>query len=189
MTIDDLDAVTRIEMKALLSFLQDGVAYQSRVARMMRTVSESLHLVQYHQPVDEPKYKNSTQLKLINLFVSRQAALLMGSTQGEFVAGTVLEHPLPLEKMYLNLKPLATRNYQSIVDVLGGWPLITVTRQEDRELKHSGWDNPADRYRNANIEVGRVEAIRFGSDAPKWKPIAHKGWLTDPRPGGPIGRA
>ena len=176
MTIDDVDAVTRIEMKALLSCLQAGVAYQSRVARIMRTVSESLHLVQHHQPLDEPKYKNSTQLKLINLFVSRQAALLMRSTQKEFVAGTVLEHPLPLEKMYLKLKSLTTRNDQSIIDVLGGWPLITVTQQENGELKHSGWDSPADRYSNAKIEVGGVKAIRFGSDAPEWKPIALKGW-------------
>ena len=79
--IDDLDVVTQIEIEALLSFLQAGVTYQSRVSRIMRTVSESLHLVQYHQHVDESKYKNSTQLKRINLFVSRQAGLLMRSTQ------------------------------------------------------------------------------------------------------------
>src|ERR1700738_621846 len=107
MTIDDVDAVTGFEIEALLSCLQAGVGYQSRVSRIMRTISESLHLVQYHAPVDEIKYKNSTQLKRINLFVSYEASHLITGTLRDFEKGTVLEHPLPLEKMYIDLKAQA----------------------------------------------------------------------------------
>ena len=38
-----LDAITRIEIDAIVSFVRAGVPYQSRVARIMRTVSEALH--------------------------------------------------------------------------------------------------------------------------------------------------
>src|SRR5260221_2866334 len=100
MTIDDLDAVTQIEIDALLSCLKKGVGYKSggRIMRIMRTVSEALHFVRYHHPVDEPKYKDSTKLKRINLFVSFEASRLIVGTWKNFKKGTVLEHPLPLEK-------------------------------------------------------------------------------------------
>jgi hypothetical protein len=125
MTINDLDAMTKIEVTALLSCLQVGVPYQSRVSRIMRTISESVHLVQFHRPVSERKYKNSTELKRINLFLSRNASHLITGTKKEFEALTILEHPLPLEKMYLELMARPTPTSESIIEMLGRCPLIS----------------------------------------------------------------
>jgi hypothetical protein len=169
-TFDQLDVMTKIEISALLSCIQAGVVYQSRVSRIMRTISESVHLVRFHRPVDERRYKNSTELKRINLFVSRNASRLMTGTQREFVAGTVLEHPLPLEKMYLELFSLATLTSEGVIELLGRCPLITVTKEEDGRLKHSGWASPAHRYKEAHIDLGRVLDIKFGSE-PTWKAL------------------
>jgi hypothetical protein len=170
MMIDDADVVTRIQVKAILSCLQEGVDYQAgRVGRIMRTISESLHLVQYHSPVKEPKYKDSTQLKRINLFVSRQAARLVAGTWKGFNKGTVLEHPLPLDIMYRRLQELAMPTLESIGEMLGHYPLITVINEEDKKLKHSGWISPIERYNDAKIEVVRLEEIKFGVE-PVWKP-------------------
>ena len=174
MAIEDIDAVTEIEVKAILSCLREGVEYQPRVARIMRTISESLHFVRYHRPADGHghKYKNSTQLKRINLFVSREASRLIASTKKEFEGGTRLEHPRPLEHIYTDL---AARRFaltsETLLELLGYYPLITVTAEEDRQLKHKGWSSPIDRYANANINVGRVKEIVFGVE-PTWTPAA-----------------
>jgi hypothetical protein len=48
-----LDAIAAIEVQALVAFLHAGVQYQSRVSRIMRTVSECLHF--------GGKYYNSTK--------------------------------------------------------------------------------------------------------------------------------
>jgi|SRR5581483_1429676 len=174
--IDDIDVVTRIQVQAIRSCLAAGVKYEAgRIGRNMRTISESLHLVKYHSPVKEPKYRDSTQLKAINLFVSRNAASLIACTWEEYKNGTVLEHPLPLDLMYDELQKLTEPTVDQIVETLGRWPLVTVARKEDRNLKHKGWLSPAHRYEEAKIEVGRIDSIRFGSE-PVWRPIS----LSDP---------
>jgi hypothetical protein len=141
----------------------------------MRTISEALHFVRYHSPVDEPTYRDSTALKKMNSFVSREASQLIAGTRIDFLKGTVLEHPLPLAKMYIDLREQGKPTSESIIQMLGGWPLITVAGEEDKQLEHAGWDSPAQRYADANIEVGRVKTMKFGSD-PEWKPIS----LSDP---------
>jgi hypothetical protein len=129
--IDEVDAVTKNETEFLLSCLREGKFYQSRIARVMRTASEAFHFVRYHSPDDEPKYRNSTELKKINSFVSREASLLIVGTRKDFLSGTVLEHPMPLDKMYQDLEATQTPlTPENIVETLGRWPLITVTTEE-----------------------------------------------------------
>jgi hypothetical protein len=177
MLIDDVDDVTRIEIEFLLSCLQKGASYKSggRIMRVMRTASEALHFVQYHSPAKANKYKTSTELKRVNLFVSCEASRLIAGSRKDFEGSTILEHPLPLEKMYFDLKELATPTTGSIVEMLTRYPLITVTKIENGDLKHSGWTSPVERYDDAKIKVGRVEAIEFGTE-PVWKKIS----LSDP---------
>jgi hypothetical protein len=159
---EHLDIVTRIEAQAVLTCLQEAVPYQSRVSRIMRTISEAVHFGQY---------RNSTQGKLNNLTVSRGAANLMAHcTQADFLGNTILEHPLPLERMYLDLAARAAALALSdIFDQLKRYPLVTVTAEENRRLKHTGWASPKQRYAEANIEVGRLKSIFFGT-APAWTP-------------------
>jgi len=174
--INEIDVVTRIQLQMIQSCLEAGASYQAgRIGRNMRTVTESLHLVKYHSPVEEPKYRDSTQLKSMNLFVSREASRLLAGTWKEFKAKTVLEHPLPLDLMYRELQKLEKPAVAQIIETLSRWPLVTVAKIEDGELKHQGWLNPAHRYQDARIEVGRVEAIKFGNE-PTWRPIS----LSDP---------
>jgi hypothetical protein len=192
MLIDDVDVVTRIQVQAILCCLQAGVDYEAgRIGRNMRTITESLHLVQWHSPVPKRKYKNSTELKWINLFVSQNALTLIAGAREAFGAENVLEHPLPLDKMYLKLQEQRTLKLQeqleltseNIVDVLGYWPLITVRSDEhaklsdvDKQLKKlSRLTDPVERYEKAGIVVGRVKAIKFGTE-PVWEPIS----LSDP---------
>lgn len=162
MTIDGIDVVTRIEVKAVLSFLQEGVQYETRVARIMRTISEALHF---------GRYCGSTKGKSINLRVSRKASCLIAKcTKKEFGAKTVLEHPLPLEKIYLDLVAQGQTkklNSEAVVASLKRYDLITITKEEDLILKHNGWATPVERYANAKIEVGRVGSIMFGVE-PSW---------------------
>jgi hypothetical protein len=138
-----------------------------------------LHLVRWHSPVEEPKYKDSTELKRINFFVSQNAWPLIAGTKKDFETGTILEHLLPLDKMYFKLQKQQeqlTLTSESNVDALCYWPLITVTSDEDNELKKlSRLTDPLERYAKAGIVVGRVETINFGTE-PVWKPIS----LSDP---------
>ena len=174
--IDEVDVVTRIQLQMIQSCLEAGASYQAgRIGRNMRTVTESLHLVKYHSPVEGPKYRDSTQLKSTNLFISREASRLLAGTWEEFKAKTVLEHPLPLDLMYRELQELGKPTVKQIIEALSQWPLVTVAKTEDGKLKHKGWLNPAHRYEGAKIEVGRVKTIKFGTD-PVWRAIS----LSDP---------
>jgi hypothetical protein len=158
------DIVTRIELDALLSFLKASVPYQSRVARIMRTITEALYF---------GEYRNSTEGKLTNLTVSKKVFYLLAAcAPAEFPKRTVLEHPLPLKRMYLDLMEQAnSMNIELATRSLSRYPLVTVTKQEDRDLKPTGWASPAERYANAKIEIGRVNAIIFGT-TPQWTPTS-----------------
>lgn len=173
-----LDAITETEIKALVSFLHAGLQYESRISRIMRTVSECLHF--------EGKYYNSTKGKTLNRYISKAAAsLIETSSKGEFAKGTILEHPNPLEKIYQQLLTTEKIDDSDIVAALCEYRLITVTKKENGALKHKGWKDPMERYSNANIEVGFVENIVFGT-RPTWSPVPLKSALfseaTTPRP-------
>jgi hypothetical protein len=159
--LQKLDAITQIEIDAIVSFVRAGVPYQSRVARIMRTVSEALHF--------GGEYCNSTKGKTVNLRMSRQAALLLeNSTKKEFAANTILEHPRPIEHIYNDLIAKRADVFpKMVIDKLGHYPLVTVTKKENQNLKHKGWESPVSRYKG--IEVGEVSAIAFGKVA-HWKP-------------------
>lgn len=159
-----IDEVTRIEIDAVLAFLRAVVPFQSRVARIMRTISEAAHF---------GGYLNSTQGKLKNLCVSKDVArLLARSDQKAFLAQTVLEHPLPLARIYEDLAAEVTAvTAEHVLSALSTYPLITVTKEEDLRLPSSGWASPEERYSHAGIEVGRIDRIAFGRE-PIWTPEA-----------------
>jgi hypothetical protein len=127
----------------------------------MRTVSECLHF--------GGKYYNSTKGKSVNQYISKGAAIrIESSSKKTYCEATILEHPNPLEKIYLNLLALPQVNEADVVKALGEYRLITVTSEENADLKHEGWKDPVERYYDARIEVGFVESICFGAK-PDWK--------------------
>jgi hypothetical protein len=166
----EIDAVTQIELDAVVAFLRRGVTYQSRVARILRTISEAAHF---------GRYVSSTRGKLINLVISRGAARRLASVREPKTYARV-EHPLPLEIIYGNLE-LSAKSHarelgaQDVLEALRRYPLVTVTKDENQQLKHTGWTTPAERYENAGVEVGRVKVLELGRQ-PEWRPTA----LTEP---------
>jgi hypothetical protein len=152
------DPVTLIEVQALISFIREKVQYQSRVGRIIRTVSEAGHF--------DGQYRNSTEAKSHNLVMSRGAAELITrcANRRDFERLTVLEHPLTIKQMYNDhLLPLASSaTFSSVVSIFRYFPLITVTRKENRRLTHRDKMSPHERYKNARIEVGHVDKIVWG---------------------------
>ncbi|MER8845785.1 hypothetical protein [Mesorhizobium australicum] len=159
-----MDKVTEIEIQAIYAFVKNDVKYQSRVSRIIRTVTEALQF---------GTYCDSTKAKKINLIMSREAASLMGADKkkANFAKKTVLEHTKPISTLYKEL--LARKDdatlaevSQKLVDYVRSFPLVTITGEQDRALK----DNvalPHVRYHNARIEVGQVTAMTFGRH-PEW---------------------
>jgi hypothetical protein len=132
--VTGFDPVTTIEVQALISFIRERIKYQSRVGRIIRTVSEAVHF--------NGQYRNSTDAKSHNLIVSRGAAALIPqcATKRDFETLTVLEHPLTIKQMYnAHLLPLASSaTFGSVVEVFRYFPLITVTGGRERKVTTSG---------------------------------------------------
>jgi hypothetical protein len=164
-----IDDMTQVELEALHSCLIRRIAYQKRLERIMRTISEAQHFAKY-VPSLKGRYVMSREGKTLNPVVSQEAARLMSTTSDKwaFSSATILEHPWELKRIYNALM----KHPQDVGAALCRYPLVTVTEVEDQELKRleklkkldpaADWTTPAERYTRAGIKVGRVKEVRFG---------------------------
>lgn len=155
-----MDRVTEIEIKAIYDFVKSEIPYQARISRILRTVTETIQFGQFY---------GSTYGKLINRTMSREAAnLLVDHNAASFARATVLEHSKPLKILYEELldQPLSRVGLNKFLcNQMKWYPLVTVTKAEDRRLRNEGM--PHERYRNAAIEVGTVSEVTFNA-TPVW---------------------
>jgi hypothetical protein len=143
------DCITRFELETIVKIAKAKIAYESRIARILRTISEALNF---------GKYCNSSAGKLKNLRMSQGAIDLMRElgrgNKEEFLRNTVLEHQEPLSDVYkrlLNLGPDLT--IDRAAEIIGQFRLVTVTKSEDRRLRDCKDLEAAARYEKAGIIV------------------------------------
>jgi hypothetical protein len=154
-----VDKITEIELDAIVSMVKARVRYSSRVSRIMRTITEALSF---------EEYCNSTAGKLRNPRMSRGAEQLMARyNASEFVKRTILEHHEPLKNLYASLCAVGSGlDRDKAKAILGEYPLVTVSKDEDRRLRELKPDRPrtpAQRYKDAGIEVNWNASPKFVS--------------------------
>jgi hypothetical protein len=174
--ITELNEITKIEIEAIISSVRRDVKYQSRVSRIMRTISEAIHGYRHYGSTGK-SYRDSSNAKRVNPFISREAAALLPKmTFREFKRAVDLEHALPLREAYRSLREtVGDITRQNVIDCLRRYPLVTITKEEHKRLR--GLTDPNSRYIQADVEVGRVDKIAFGVAANSWRLVSLEGNL------------
>ncbi|MBR1223771.1 hypothetical protein JQ600_02515 [Bradyrhizobium sp. AUGA SZCCT0176] len=160
-----IDEITLIEVDALIAMAKAKITGGSRMARIVRTVTEALSFGKYCENGKPEKYCDSTKAKSINRRMSRAAADLMGrSSRREFETGTILEHQMTIKQLREQLSSRIGLDRESAIEILSSHPLVTITTAENEMLtknKHHTKGEPNLRYSGAQIEIVEVEKIVF----------------------------
>ncbi|MGY4432440.1 hypothetical protein ACVWWO_004917 [Bradyrhizobium sp. F1.13.1] len=159
-----IDEITLIEIDALIAMAKAKITGGSRMARIVRTVTEALSFGKYCDN-GKPKYCDSTKAKSINRRMSRAAAdLMQRSSKREFEQGTILEHQMTIKQLRDQLSSRIGLDRGSAIEILGSHPLVTITTAENEMLtknQHHIKGDPHLRYSRAQIEIIEVDAIVF----------------------------
>ena len=155
-----MDEVSEIYIENIIDFVRLRENYETyRIGIPVRFVSEAIHAEKFYP---DKHWCNSGVAKKLNPIMSKEAAKRLEPTQ--------LEHPNPLKRMYnelLAMGPVTTR--ENVIEVLGRYPLVTVTKDEHGTLGASGGP---ERYKLRDgawrVEVG---IVRAGS----WRSLAEAG--------------
>jgi len=169
-----MDEVTEIYIKNVIDFVRLGESYETfRIGISVGLVSEAIHAERWYP---DKRWCNSTAAKKVNRVMSRGAALSLEKTPSlkAFADGTTLEHPNEKQSMYnelLGTGPVITRD--DVIEVLGRYPLVTVTKAEDGKLGRLGGP---DRYKRkgVEVEVGIVQEVVAGAPA-SWMSLVEAG--------------
>src|SRR5271165_51400 len=168
-----MDEVTEIYIKNLIAFVRLGESYETfRIGVPVGLVSEAIHATRWYQ---DKRWCNSTAAKKVNRVMSRGAALELEklSSPKAFADGTTLEHPNEKQRMYSELLrggPVITRD--DVINVLGRYPLVTVTKAEDGKLGRTGGP---ERYERGEVKVGIVPEVAPHAPASSWTSLAEAG--------------
>jgi hypothetical protein len=100
---------------------------------------------------------SSAGIKKASARMSRRALEQKGvTTEAEWLRNTINEHQEPLKQIWKwILDHKATLSAEDVVARFAKWPMVTVTKDEDIELRKHAHLPPAARYKAAKIEVMR----------------------------------
>jgi hypothetical protein len=124
-----MDEVTKVELEAMVMFVRRGIAFDGRISRILRTITEAAAF--------DGVYRNSTQAKKYWRRVSKGAEemLTRGCTEQEYYQGTIFEHPESLRHIYRRLQALRdTLTPEMVWELSCKHEPVTVTRDEDEKL-------------------------------------------------------